>query len=63
MGKFRITYGLILFALLMVFLFVPIIQEWTGVIPVKPLIGVFEPTPKPELTIDNYKSNTYQTQI
>ena len=63
MEKFKITYGLILFALLMVFLFVPIIQEWTGVIPVQPLKGVFEPTPKPELSFDNYKSNTYQKQI
>ena len=63
MGKFKITYGLILFALLMVFLFVPIIQEWTGLFPVKPLKGVFEPTPKPELTFDNYRNNTYQTQL
>ena len=63
MKKPRIRYDIILFALLMVFLFVPIIQEWGGVFPVKPLKGVFEPTPKPALTFDNYKSNTYQTQI
>lgn len=63
MGKFKIKYDLILFALLMVFLFVPVIQEWGGVFPVKPLKGVFEPTPKPELSFDNYKSNIYQTQI
>ena len=63
MKKPRIRYDCILFALLMVFLFVPIVQEWGGVFPVKPLKGVFEPTPKPELTFDNYKSNTYQTQI
>lgn len=63
MKKPRIRYDCILFALLMVFLFVPIIQEWGGVFPVKPLKGVFEPTPKPELTFDNYKSNTYQTNI
>ena len=63
MKKPRIRYACILFALMMVFLFVPIIQEWGGVFPVKPLKGVFEPTPKPELTFDNYKSNTYQTQI
>ena len=54
---------MILFALLMVFLFVPIIQEWTGFIPVRPLKGVSMETPKPELTFDNYKSNIYQTQI
>ena len=63
MKKPRIRYDCILFALLMVFLFVPIIQEWGGVFPVKPLKGVFEPTPKPELTFDNYKSNTYQANI
>ena len=63
MKKLKIKYDLLLFVLLMVFLFVPVIQEWGGVFPVKPLKGVFEPTPKPELSFDNYKSNTYQTQI
>ena len=63
MKKPKIRYDCILFALLMVFLFVPIIQEWGGFFPVKPLKGVFEPTPKPELSFDNYKSNTYQKQI
>ena len=63
MGKFKITYGLILFALLMMFLFVPIIQEWTGFIPVRPLKGVIMETPKPELTFDNYQSSAYQTQL
>ena len=63
MKKPRIRYDIILFALLMIFLFVPVIQEWGGVFPVKPLKGVFEPTPKPEMSFDNYKSNTYQTQI
>ena len=62
MGRFKIKYDLILFALLMVFLFVPLVQQWTGIFPVKPLKGVFEPTPKPELTFDNYRTNTYQTQ-
>jgi hypothetical protein len=63
MKKPRTRYDCILFAMLMVFLFVPIIQEWGGVFPVKPLKGVFEPTPKPKLTFDNYKSNAYQAQI
>ena len=63
MKKPRITFDLILFALLMVFLFVPLIQQWTGLFPVKVLKGAVEPTPKPELTFDNYKTNTYQTQI
>ncbi len=63
MRKFKIKYDLLLFALLMVFLFVPVVQEWTGIFPVKLLKGAIEPTPKPELTFDNYRSNTYQTQI
>ena len=63
MGKNKIKYDLILFTLLMVFLFVPIVQEWTSIFPIKLLKGAFEPTPKPELTFDNYRSNTYQTQI
>ena len=63
MKKPRIRYDCILFALLMTFLFVPIVQEWTGIFPVKVLKGAIEPTPKPELTFDNYRSNTYQAQI
>lgn len=63
MKKFKIKYDLILFALLMVFLFIPVVQEWIGIFPVKLLKGAIEPTPKPELTFDNYRSNTYQTQI
>lgn len=63
MKKPRIRYDCILFTLLMVFFFVPIVQEWTSIFPIKLLKGAFEPTPKPELTFDNYRSNTYQTQI
>ena len=62
MRKCKITYDLVLFVLLMAFLFVPSLQEWTGLFPVKPLKGVFEPTPKPKLTFDGYCSNTFQTQ-
>lgn len=63
MRKFKIKYDLLLFALLMAFLFVPVVQEWTGIFPVKPLKGAIEPTPKPELTFDSYRSNTYQAQM
>ena len=55
MKKPRIRYDCVLFALLMVFLFVPIVQEWTSIFPKKLLKGAFEPTPKPELTFDNFK--------
>lgn len=63
MKRPHIKFDLVLFAILMVFLFMPIVQEWTDFIPVKLLKGAFEPTPKPELTFENYCSNTYQTQI
>ena len=63
MKKVWVKYDLLLFVLLMVILFVPILQEWTGIFPVKPMNGVFVPTPKPEPTFENYKTNTYQTQI
>ena len=63
MRKLKVKYDLVLFILLMIFLFAPIIQGSTSLFPVKPLKGVFEPTPKPELTFDNYYSNTYQKQI
>ena len=63
MSKFKVKYDLVLFILLMIFLFVPIIQGRTSLFPVKPLKGVFEPTPTPELTFDNYCSNSYQKQI
>lgn len=63
MKRPHVKFDLVLFAVLMVFLFMPIVQEWTECIPVKLLKGAFEPTPKPELTFDNYCSNTYQAQI
>ena len=63
MRKFKTTYDVLLFALLMTFLFVPLIQETTHVFPTKPLKGAVEPTPKPELTFDSYRSNTYQAQM
>ena len=50
MRRIKDLYYLLLFILLMVFLFVPIIQKRTEIFPVRPLKGVFEPTPKPELT-------------
>lgn len=63
MKRPHIKFDLVLFAVLMVFLFMPIVQEWTDFVPVKLLKGAFEPTPKPELTFENYCSNTYQAQI
>lgn len=59
----RIDSNCILFTLLMVLLFLPIIQEWGNIITIKPLNGVIEPTPKPDLTFDNFRSGLYQMQI
>ena len=42
MKKPKLKYDLLLFVLLMVLLFVPIVQEWAGIFPVKPLKGAFE---------------------
>ena len=63
MKKPKIKYDLVLFLLLMTFSFLPIIQEWTGVFNTKPLKGVIEPTPKPELSLDSYSENRYQLQM
>lgn len=53
----------LLFGLLAILLFLPMIQEKTGFVGTRPLKGVFEPTPKPELTFDSYKNGFYQSQI
>lgn len=57
------TTEYVLFGLLAILLFLPMIQKKTGFVETKALKGVFEPTPKPELTFGNCKSGFYQTQI
>ena len=63
MRKFSVKYDWLLFGLLMVFLFLALIQQWTGLFPIRPLGGVIEPTPKPELTLENYRNTQYQRQL
>lgn len=63
MKKKKVKYDLILFVLLMAFLFVFIIQELTGLFSVKPMNGVFVPTPKPKPTYESYLTSKYQSQI
>ena len=63
MRKFRVKYDWVLFGLLMVFLFLALFQKWTGLFPIRPLGGVIEPTPKPELTLENYRNMQYQRQL
>lgn len=63
MKKAKVTFDIILFGLLMILLFLPLIQKKTNFFPLKPLKGVFEATEKPTLTFDSYKNCTYQAQI
>ena len=63
MRKPKVTYDLLLFVLLMGFLFVFLLQEWTGVFTVRPMNGVFVATPKPKPSFEAYQKNVYQTQI
>ena len=53
----------ILFALLMVLLFLPLLQEHLGLFKFKPLKGVFEPADVPELTLQNYADGKWQRQV
>lgn len=62
MKKRFIPYGL-LFVLLMVLLFLPLLQQWFHPFEMKPLNGVFEPAPVPELTFDNCASGKWQAQV
>lgn len=62
MKKKDFTYGL-MFMLLMVLLFLPLFQEYTGVFKFKPLKGVYEPAKEPELTFQNYAEGNWQQQV
>lgn len=63
MRRFKVKYDWLLFALLMAVLFAPMLQKWTGLIRFKPLGGVIEPTPMPELSFEAYRNNSYQAQL
>lgn len=53
----------ILFSILLVFLFLPMIQEHLNVINVNPLKGVTYKTEKPKFTFDNCYEGKYQAQL
>ncbi len=61
MRKFKFIPTL-LFVLTMMLLFVSAVQKQTKMFTFKPLGGVSFLTPKPELTFDNYRTATFQTQ-
>lgn len=54
---------ILLFALTMVLLFASAIQQQAKLWTFKPLNGVYEPTPKPELTLETYRTAQYQSQM
>ena len=52
-----------LFVLTMVLLFVFVVQEQTQLFTFRPLKGVYEPSPKPELTFENLTTAQYQSDF
>ena len=61
MGK-KPKYDLVLFILLMVLAFLPMLQGWLRLFPTKPLNGVTVETEKPEFKLDAYRSGAYAKQ-
>mgnify|MGYP002856578184 FL=1 len=57
------TIPTLLFVLTMVLLFASLVQKQTHLWSFKPLNGVFEPSPEPELTFETYSTGQYQAQM
>ena len=60
--KRKTTYDIILFAVLMVLLFLPMLQAHVLHIPVKPLNGVTIETEQPDFSLESYRSGDYAKQ-
>ena len=58
----KTTYDIILFGILMVLLFLPLLQGRLFHIPLKPLNGVTEKAEKPEFSLQSYRSGAYAKQ-
>ena len=58
----RTTYDIVLFCILMVLLFLPMLQAHVLHIPLKPLNGVTIETEKPEFELESYRSGAYAKQ-
>lgn len=54
---------ILLFVLTMALLFVFAVQQRAKIWTFKPLNGVFEPTPQPELTFETYRTAKFQSQV
>ena len=60
--KRKTTYDIVLFTILMVLLFLPILQAHVLHIPLKPLNGVTIETEKPKFELESYRSGDYAKQ-
>ena len=60
--KKKTTYDIILFSILMVLLFLPMLQGRFHLIPLKPLNGVTIEAEKPEFSLESYQSGDYAKQ-
>ena len=58
----KTTYDIILFTILMVLLFLPMLQAHVLLIPLKPLNGVTIEMEKPEFELESYRSGAYAKQ-
>ena len=60
--KRKTTYDIVVFTILMVLLFLPMLQAHVLHIPLKPLNGVTIETEKPEFELESYRSGDYAKQ-
>ncbi len=58
----KATYDVILFIILMILLFIPLLQGRFQLIPLKPLYGVTIETEKPDFNLEAYRSGDYAKQ-
>ena len=60
--KNRVSYDLVLFAILAVLAFLPMLQGRLQWVPLKPLNGVTEELEKPKFSLESYLSGDYTRQ-
>ena len=61
--KKKPTYDLVMFIILMLMLFAPMVQKRTGWVKTEPLKGVYPTTPYPLLDLEDFRSGDYQKQM
>ena len=60
--KRKVDIAKILFIITMVLMFLPMLQQFTGLINFKPLKGVTNEVPEPVLSLENYRDGKFQSQ-